>query len=54
MSGEQWDCKSERSEIKTEGELLWIPLFIMVILKDVTVKEVSERTAKRTSELISE
>lgn len=52
MSGEQWDCKSERSEIRTESRLLQIPLFI--ILKDVSMKGVSEGTAKRTSELISE
>lgn len=51
MSGEQWDCKSERSEIRTESELLQIPFFIMVILKDVRMKEVSERTVKEVKEL---
>lgn len=54
MSGEQWDCKSEGSEKRTESELLQIPLFIIVFLKDVSMKEVNEGAAKRISELISE
>lgn len=38
--------------MRTESELLQILLFI--IIKDVSMNEVTDGTAKRTSELISE